>query len=116
MNYLNVIFSAVSSAASVPVYAMAAPQGLMADFIVITLDGIAVTETKDLYKSERVNSTLFFHFYNADQAQSELSTVRQALQTGNDYSQAWLENMQTFYNDNDETIIVSADFTFLINY
>lgn len=149
MNYLQYAFEAISAASSVPVYSYAAPQGLTEDFIVFTLNGIDVSETKDQYKAERMNISLFLHFADSDEAQNELSEIRHHLQhyprviplyrqevlddsgdiEGEDcaaatlgvaadvtFTQAWMESMQVFYNEQDESLILSADFTFLINY
>ena len=116
MNYLQYVYEAVNAAASVPVYSYAAPQGVAEDFIVFTLNGIDVSESKDLEKAERLNVTLFLHFADADDAQTELSTIRDAIKTSNDYTQAYMETAQIFYNEQDESLILSADFTFLINY
>jgi hypothetical protein len=149
VNYLQYIKDAVSAGATVPVYALMAPQAYASDFIVLTVNGIDVTETKDQYKGERVSATLFLHFADADAAQNELAQIRHKLQNyprvipmyqqfvegdsgtleGLDcvaeelavarvetFRLAWMESMQAFYNENDENIILSADFTFLIYY
>jgi hypothetical protein len=117
VNYLEYIYDAVNASTATPVYAYAAPQGVAQDFIVIQLNGVDVSETKDNYKAERVASTLFFHFANADTAQSTLATVRAYLQTvHNTFTLAYMDGLQMFYNEDDETVILAADFTFLINY
>lgn len=117
MNYLQYIYDAVSAATATPVFSYAAPQGFMDDFIVIRLNGIEVSETKDEYKAERVSATLFFHYANADTAQAELTTVRSYLQTIHDtFTLAYMDGAQMFYNEDDETVILAADFTFIINY
>jgi len=117
VNYLQYIYDAVSAATATPVFSYAAPQGFMDDFIVIRLNGIDVSETKDNYKAERLNSTLFLHFADADTAQAELTTVRSYLQTiHNTFTLAYMDGAQMFYNEDDETVILAADFTFLINY
>ena len=149
MNYLQYVYEAVNAASSVPVYSYAAPQGVAEDFIVFTLNGIDVTETKDEYKAERLNVTLFLHFADSDLAQAELTEIRHHLQhyprviplyrqevledsgsiEGEDcaaatlgvaaevtFTQAYMETAQIFYNEQDESLILSADFTFLINY
>lgn len=149
MNYLQYVYEAVNAASSVPVYSYAAPQGVAEDFIVFTLNGIEVSETKDQYKAERLSITLFLHFADSDEAQNELSEIRHHLQhyprviplyrqevlddsgdiEGEDcaaealgvaeevtFTQAWMESLQVFYNEQDESLILSADFTFLINY
>lgn len=149
MNYLQYVYEAVNAASSVPVYSYAAPQGVAEDFIVFTLNGIDVSETKDQYKAERLSITLFLHFADSDEAQNELSEIRHHLQhyprviplyrqevlddsgdiEGEDcaaaalgvasevtFTQAWMESLQVFYNEQDESLILSADFTFLINY
>ena len=149
MNYLQYIYDAVNAATATPVYAYAAPQGVAADFIVIQLNGLEVSETKDWEKAERVAATLFMHYADADTAQAELSQIRHHLQNyprvipmyvdfvtsdsgsieGEDcaaealgvaaettFTLAYLEGLQMFYNEDDEAVILAADFTFLINY
>ena len=149
MNYLQYIYDAVNASTAVPVYSYAAPQGVAEDFIVIRMNGIEVTETKDEYKAERVAATLFMHFASADTAQAQLSQIRHNLQhyprvmqlyeqyvegdlgtlEGEDcaaeqmgvavqttFTLAYMDGAQFFYNEDDETVILAADFTFLINY
>lgn len=149
MNYLKYIYDAVNASTAVPVYSYAAPQGVAEDFIVIQLDGVEVSETKDEYKAERLNATLFMHFADADTAQAQLSQIRHNLQhyprvmpmyeqyvtgdagslEGEDcaaeqlgvaaettFTLAYMTGAQFFYNQDDETVILAADFTFLINY
>jgi hypothetical protein len=149
VNYLKYIYDAVNASTAVPVYSYAAPQGVAEDFIVIQLDGVEVSETKDEYKAERLNATLFLHFADADTAQDQLSQIRHNLQhyprvmplyeqyvtgdagslEGEDcaaeqlgvaaettFTLAYMTGAQFFYNQDDETVILAADFTFLINY
>ena len=149
MNYLQYIYDAVNASTAVPVYSYAAPQGVAEDFIVIQVNGIAVSETKDEYKAERVSATLFMHFASADTAQEQLTQIRHNLQhyprvmplyeqyvtgdlgtlEGEDcaaeqmgvaaqttFTLAYMDGAQFFYNEDDETVILAADFTFLINY
>jgi hypothetical protein len=117
LNYLQYIYDAVNAATATPVYAYAAPQGVAADFIVIQLNGIDVSETKDWQGAERVAATLFMHYANADTAQAQLQTIREYLKTvHNTFKIAYMESLQMFYNEDDETVILAADFTFLINY
>jgi hypothetical protein len=149
VNYLKYIYDAVNASTAVPVYSYAAPQGVAEDFIVIQLDGVEVSETKDEYKAERLNATLFLHFASADTAQDQLSQIRHNLQhyprvmplyeqyvtgdagslEGEDcaaeqlgvaaettFTLAYMTGAQFFYNQDDETVILAADFTFLINY
>jgi uncharacterized protein (DUF1919 family) len=149
VNYLQYIHEAVQASTSTPVYSLAAPQGETGDFIVINLNGIAVTESKDQYVAERVAATLFLHYASADEAQNELIEIRhnlqhyprvmplylqyvnqdsgsvEAVQCAADaigvaaqqtFTIAYMENMQAFYNEQQESIILAADFTFLINY
>lgn len=117
MNYLHYIHEAVQASTSTPVYAYAAPQGVAEDFIVIQFAGLQVSETKDQYKSERVTATFFLHFADADDAQAELTTVRNYLQTvHNTFTFSYMEGLQMFYNEDDEAVILAADFTFLFNY
>jgi hypothetical protein len=65
LNYLQYIHEAVSASTSTPVYAYAAPQGVAEDFIVLQVNGLEVSETKDQYKAERVAATLFMHYAEA---------------------------------------------------
>jgi hypothetical protein len=117
VNYLQYIYDAVSDGTQTPVFSYAAPQGYMGDFIVIRLNGIDVSETKDNYKAERLSATLFLHYADADNAQAELSTIRAYLQTvHHTFTLAYMDGAQMFYNEDDETVILAADFTFLINY
>ena len=117
MNYLQHIYDAVSASTATPVYSYAAPQGVAEGFIVLQVNGLEITETKDEYKAERVGATLFLHFANADTAQSTLTTVRSYLQTvHNTFTLAYMDGAQMFYNEDDQTVILAADFTFLINY
>lgn len=149
MNYFRYIHEAVQASTITPVYALAAPQGFGGDFIVLSLNGIDVSETKDQYKAERVSATLFLNFASADTAQETLTQIRHNLQhyprvipmyvdyvnsdsgsiEGEDcaaealgvaaettFTLAFMESMQAFYNEQQESIILAADFTFLINY
>ena len=117
MNYLQYIYDAVNAAIATPVYAYAAPQGLASDFIVIQLTGVEVTESKDWEQAERVSVTLFMHYADADEAQADLTTIREYLKTVHDtFTLAYMDGLQMFYNEDDETVILAADFTFLINY
>ena len=149
MNYLQYIYDAVSASTATPVYSYAAPQGVAEDFIVLQLNGIDVSESKDQYKAERVAVSMFLHFASADNAQAELTQIRHHLQhyprvipmyvdyvdsesgsiEGEDcaaetlgvalettFTLAYMEGLQMFYNEDDETVILAADFTFLINY
>ena len=149
MNYLQYIHEAVSASTATPVYAYAAPQGVAEDFIVIQLNGIDVSETKDQYKAERVAATLFMHYASADDAQTQLTQIRHHLQhyprvmplyeqyveldsgelegqacvadalgvaLNTTFTLAYMDGAQMFYNEDDETVILAADFTFLINY
>jgi hypothetical protein len=117
VNYLEYIYDAVNAATAVPVYTYAAPQGVAEDFIVIQFNGLGVTETKDGYKAERAAATLFLHFLNADTAQSTLQTVRDYIATQHStFKYGYMDGLQMFYNEDDETVILAADFTFLINY
>ena len=149
MNYLQYIYDAVSASTATPVYSYAAPQGVAEDFIVLQLNGIDVSESKDQYKAERVGVSMFLHFASADNAQAELTQIRHHLQhyprvipmyvdyvdsesgsiEGEDcaaetlgvalettFTLAYMEGLQMFYNEDDETVILAADFTFLINY
>jgi hypothetical protein len=79
MNYLQYVYDAVNAATTEDVYALAAPQGTTADHIVITIQGVDITESKDERGSESINATLFFHYSDADTAQRELGYVRQQL-------------------------------------
>ena len=115
MNYLQYIYDAVTSSTSVDVYALAAPQQLTDDYIVITVQGVSVTENKDLTPSETINATLFFHFADADEAQAELAIIRDAVKTDLDYVSATLDGIQFFYDDINERVLLAADFIFIIN-
>ncbi len=117
MNYFKYIYDAVNAATATPVYALAAPQGVTSDFIVLSVNGVAVSESKDWQQMEQVSATLFLHFADADDAQAELTAIRAYLKTvNNTFKQAYMESMQAFYNEQQESIILAADFTFLINY
>ena len=117
MNYLQYIHEAVSASTSTPVYAYAAPQGVAEDFIVLQVAGIDVSESKDWEQAERVSATLFMHYADADDAQADLTTIREYLKTVHDtFTLAYMEGLQMFYNEDDEAVILAADFTFLINY
>jgi len=149
VNYLQYIHEAVSASTSTPVYAYAAPQGVAEDFVVIQLGGIDVSETKDEYKAERVRSTLFLHYADADKAQQQLAQIRHNLQhyprvmpqyeqyieydegelegiecaanaigvaAKTTFTLAYMDGAQMFYNEDEETVILAADFIFLINY
>ena len=149
MNYLQYIYDAVSASTATPVYSYAAPQGVAEDFIVLQVNGLEVSETKDQYKAERVAATLFMHYANADTAQDQLTQIRHNLQhyprvmpqyeqyveldageleaeacaaeaigvaAQTTFTLAYMDGLQMFYNEDDETVILAADFIFLINY
>jgi len=77
MNYLQYVFDAVTASANVDVYALAAPQGTTDDHIVINIQSVNITESKDERGSEEISATLFFHYADADAAQQELADIRQ---------------------------------------
>lgn len=116
MNYLKIIRDALLSAQGLPVYAMAAPQGTTANHIVIQLDSLDVTETKDGYKMQNVNAQVYIYHADADTAQTVLQTIRTYLAVNGNaaYLSAYLTNAQTLYNQDEETVILAADFTFTI--
>jgi hypothetical protein len=149
VNYLQYIYDAVSASTATPVYSYAAPQGVAEDFIVLQLNGIDVTETKDQYKAERLNVSMFLHYASADDAQTQLAQIRHNLQhyprvmpqyeqyveldageleaeacaaeaigvaAQTTFTLAYMDGAQMFYNEDDETVILAADFIFLINY
>ena len=60
MNYLQYVYQAVDAATSKDVYAYAAPQGLTTDYIIITITGVDVTESKDWATAEGISASLFF--------------------------------------------------------
>ena len=115
MNYLQYVYDAVNAATTDDVYALAAPQGTTADHIVITIQGVDVTENKDLNPSETINATLFFHYADADAAQAELAVVRDAIKTDIDYITGTLDNVQFFYDDVNERVLLAAEFLFILN-
>jgi len=115
MNYLQYVYDAVNSATTEDVYALAAPQGTTADHIVITIQGVAVQENKDLTPSETISATLFFHYADADSAQAELAIVRDYIKTDIDYVTATLDSVQFFYDDVNERVLLAADFLFILN-
>ena len=79
MNYLQYIFDAVNSSSTVDVFTYAAPQGYTDNHIVVTIQGVDITENKDEQATEKVSATLFLHYYDADDAQAELSAIRKQL-------------------------------------
>jgi len=79
MNYLQYIYDAVKASASVDVYTFAAPQGTTADHIVMTIQSVDITESKDERGSEEVSATLFLHYKDADDAQAQLAHIRKNL-------------------------------------
>ena len=115
MNYLQYIFDAVNASSTVDVYSFAAPQGTTDDHIVITIQGIGIQENKDLAPSETISATLFLHFNDADEAQAELSAIRDLIKTDIDYITATLDGVQFFYDDINERILLAADFLFILN-
>lgn len=114
MNYLQYVYDAVNAAATDDVYALAAPQGTTADHIVITIQGVDITENKDLNPTETISATLFFHYADADAAQAELAIVRDAIKTDLDYITATLDGVQFFYDDINERVLLAADFIFIL--
>lgn len=115
MNYLQYIFDAVDYGSSVPVYTFAAPQGTTEDHVVIVVQSVDAVENKDLHASETIQATLFLHFNDADEAQAELSTIRTAIKTDVDYVSATLDGIQFFYDTENERVLLSADFLFILN-
>lgn len=115
MNYLQYIFDAVNSSSTVDVYTFAAPQGTVDDHIVITIQGVEITENKDLSPRESINATLFLHFNDADDAQAELAVIRDLIKTDIDYLTATLDGVQFFYDTENERVLLSADFLFILN-
>ena len=115
MNYLQYVYDAVSAAAVADVYALAAPQGTTDDHIVITIQGVDVTENKDLQASETISATLFFHYADADAAQAELAIIHDYIKTDIDYITATLDGIQFFYDDINERVLLAADFLFILN-
>jgi hypothetical protein len=116
MNYLKIIRDALLSAQALPVYAMAAPQGTTANHIVLQLDSVDVTETKDGYKMQDANAQVYIYHTDADTAQTILQSIRDYLAANGNatYLSAWLTNLQTLFNQDEETVILAADFTFTI--
>lgn len=118
MNYLRTIRnSLVAGNGGLPCYAMAAPQGTTDDHIVFQIDSIDVTESKDGYRMQDVNAEVYIYRSNADNAQTTLQNIRNYLAAnGNSslYLSAWMTNMQTLFNQDEETILIIADFTFKI--
>ena len=114
MNYLQYVYDAVNAATTDDVYALAAPQGTTADHIVITIQGVDVTENKDLNPTEVISATLFFHYSDADAAQAELALVRDSIKTDLDYITATLDGVQFFYDDINERVLLAADFIFIL--
>lgn len=115
MNYLQYIFDAVSASASVDVFTYFAPQGTTDDHIVITLQSVDITENKDLKPIEELSATLFLHFADADEAQAELSAIRDLIKTDIDYITATLDGVQFFYDETNQRILLAADFLFILN-
>jgi len=115
MNYLEYVYDAVNAATSTNVYAYAAPQFESGDYIVITITSVNVTQSKDWATAEGINASLFFHFSDADTAQSELATIRESIKTSANYTEAHLESLQFFYDDINERVIMACDFIFNIN-
>jgi hypothetical protein len=95
---------------------MAAPQGTKVDHIVLQLDSIDVSETKDGYRMQTVNAELYIYQASADNAQTTLQTIRTYLAAnGNStYISAWMTNAQSLFNQDEETVLLIADFTFTI--
>ena len=117
MNYLQIIRNAlVAGNGGLPCYAMAAPQGTTADHIVFQIDSIDVTETKDGYRMQNVNAEVYIYRASADGAQTTLQNVRNYLRNnGNStFISAWMTNAQTLFNQDEETVLLIADFTFKI--
>lgn len=115
MNYLQYIFDAVNTSSTVDVFTFAAPQGITDDHIVISIQGVEIQENKDLEPSERINATLFLHFNDADDAQAELAVIRDLIKTDVDYLTATLDGVQFFYDTENERVLLSADFLFILN-
>ena len=114
MNYLQYVYDAVNASTTEDVYALAAPQGTTADHIVITIQGVDISENKDLDPTETISATLFFHYADADAAQAELAIVRDAIKTDLDYITATLDGVQFFYDDINERVLLAADFLFIL--
>ena len=116
MNYLKVIRDALTAAQALPVYAMASPQGTTADHIVLQMDSVEVTETKDGYRMQNINAELYIYQASADNAQTTLQTIRTYLAANGNaaYLSAWMTNAQTLYNQDAENVLLIADFTFTI--
>jgi hypothetical protein len=116
MNYLKIVRDALLAAQALPVYAMAAPQGTTANHIVLQLDGIDVTESKDGYRMQDTLAQIYIYHTDADTAQTILQSIRTYLAAnGNSaYLSAWMTNAQTLFNQDEETVILVADFTFTI--
>lgn len=115
MNYLQYVFDAINSSSTVDVFTFAAPQGITDDHIVITVQGIGIQENKDLDPSETISATLFLHFNDADEAQAELAVIRDLIKTDVDYLTATLDGVQFFYDTENERVLLSADFLFILN-
>ena len=147
MNYLQYIFDAVNTSSTADVFAIAAPQGITDDHIVIQIQGVNITENKDEIPSEEISATLFLHYSDADEAQHELSNIRKQLRhyprvmplfeqyldqesatlegeacvadalsvsLDSPFKQAYMENMQFFYDDVNQRILLAADFLFIL--
>ena len=114
MNYLQYIFDAVNTSSTADVFAIAAPQGITDDHIVIQIQSIDITENKDLEPQENINATLFLHFADADDAQAELATIRDLIKTDVDYLTATLDGVQFFYDDVNQRVLLAADFLFIL--
>jgi hypothetical protein len=116
VNYLQIIRDKLVAAQALPVYAMAAPQGTKVDHIVLQMDSIDVTETKDGYRMQNINAELYIYQASADNAQTTLQTIRTYLAAnGNSaYISAWMTNAQSLFNQDEETVLLIADFTFTI--
>jgi len=116
MNYLKIMRDALLAAQALPVYAMAAPQGTTANHIVLQLDSLDITETKDGYKMQDANAQVYIYHTDADSAQTILQSIRTYLVANGNaaYLSAWMTNLQTLFNQDEETVILAADFTFTI--
>ena len=115
MNYLKVIYDAVNAAATVPVYTMAAPQGTTGDHIVVQINSVRAIEAKGGDAGHIIDATLFMHYGDIDDAQSDLDSIRPSVRTDSTYTEGFLEGIGVFYTV-EENAILSADFTFILNY
>jgi hypothetical protein len=82
---------------------------------VVSIQGVDITENKDLQASETISATLFFHYADADTAQAELAIIRDYIKTDVDYITATLDGIQFFYDDINERVLLAADFIFILN-